>query len=233
LSEKDAKLVLELHRALENPSLGMRSAGIQRIARACIAQSPEFAQRMAERFGGQTELGRLFGQWLREEKGRPIKADGGRIDIVEQLERLAQKNIVDRPMRLPPPMMRPPPPPPQAIQAEPPRSSTGQSRVLVPPPQPRKPTTSIPQVPRHDPSLDSPRREGGERSRAKAVPSGLTDSQSRAQVLRDGKPLERAKDPPRRQTSPVQEVPRRRDPGAARSPVVKGGPGRGPKDGSR
>ena len=110
LTEKDAKLVLEMHGALENPSQGMRSAGVQRIVRACYAQSPEFAQRFAERHQG--EIGKLLNRWLREEKGKPVKGDGGRLDIVEQLERLAQKGIVDRPMRLPPPMKAPAPPPP-------------------------------------------------------------------------------------------------------------------------
>lgn len=142
LTEKDAKLVLEMHGALETPSLGMRSAGVQRIVRACYAQGPEFAQRFAERHQG--ELGKLLGRWLKEEKGKPVKADGGRMDIVEQLERLAQKGIVDRPMRLPPPMnapAKPPPPilkpPPAAPQSSP---SSPNSRVLVAPPS-RKPSS--------------------------------------------------------------------------------------------
>ncbi len=107
LSEKDARIVLEMHGALESPSVGLRSAGVQRIVRAAVAQGPEFAQRLVDRHQG--EHGRLFARWYRDEKGRPVKGDGGRLDIVEQLERLAQRGIVDRPMRLPPP--RPPAPP--------------------------------------------------------------------------------------------------------------------------
>lgn len=106
LCERDARLVLEMHGAIESPSSGMRSAGIQRIARACLAQSAQFAQRMIERYQG--ELGRMLERWVREERSRAVKGDGGRLDIVEQLERLAQKGILDRPMRLPPPMHAPP-----------------------------------------------------------------------------------------------------------------------------
>ena len=141
LTEKDARLVLEMHGALENPSAGMRSAGVQRIVRACYAQGPEFAQRLSERHQG--DLGKLLGRWLREEKNKPVKGDGGRLDIVEQLERLAQKGIVDRPMRLPPPVKPPAPPPAPAPPSAPPRAATSspanpQSRVLVAPPQRRR-----------------------------------------------------------------------------------------------
>ncbi|MCA3013029.1 MAG: hypothetical protein INH41_11610 [Myxococcaceae bacterium] len=107
LSEADAKTVLELHGALEDPSGGLRSAGAQRVVRASVAQSPDFAQRLGERHAGH-ELGKVFRRWLKEEKGKPVKGDGGRLDIVEQMERLAQKGVVDRPLRLPPPMRLPP-----------------------------------------------------------------------------------------------------------------------------
>ncbi len=134
LSENDAKRLLEMHDAVENPSQGMRSAGVQRIMRACYAQSADFATSFAQRHHG--ELGPLLLKWLREEKTRPVKGDGGRLDIVEQLERLAQKGIIDRPLRLHP--MKP-----SAAVAQPrgPLSSTANpsSRVLVPPPT-RKPT---------------------------------------------------------------------------------------------
>lgn len=280
LTEKDAKLVLEMHGALENPSQGMRSAGVQRIVRACYAQSPEFAQRFAERHQG--EIGKLLNRWLREEKGKPVKGDGGRLDIVEQLERLAQKGIVDRPMRLPPPMKAPAPPPPMlrpppgsasasnpAPRAPPGTSSPSNpaSRVLVAPPQrrntgssaqaaplpqnaARRPAPSSGQPPRRDLMADREARRAG--AQGSGVVPNLkpgtrpTDSQVRAQrVLRDGKPLANdalATQPPQRSTSPVQAIPRRKDPATGkptgsttnphRSPVLKG-PGRGPAGGSR
>jgi hypothetical protein len=132
LTEKDARLVLEMHGALEDPSLGLRSAGVQRVVRACYAQGAEFAQRFAERHQG--DLGKLLQRWLKEEKGKPVKGDGGRLDIVEQLERLAQKSIIDRPMRLPPPMKAPAMPPPPL--RPPPQAGTSAQRALAAPPQP-------------------------------------------------------------------------------------------------
>lgn len=131
LSERDARLVLEMHGAIESPSSGMRSAGIQRIARACLAQSTQFAQRMIDRYQG--ELGCMLKRWVREERTRAVKGDGGRLDIVEQLERLAQKGIVDRPMRLPPPPAPPSAPPSVERGSSPsqaPQRATAQERAL-------------------------------------------------------------------------------------------------------
>lgn len=257
LTDKDAKLVLEMHGATENPSLGLRSAGVQRIVRACYAQGAEFTQRFAERATG--DMAKLVARWIREEKGKPVKGDGGRLDIVEQLERLAQKGIVDRPMRLPPPAK----PPPPVLKPSTSSPSNAQSKVLVQPPT-RKPTGNVSLPPnaqrpsssrgnpannqagvgRQDPVAARAARRAGA---ASGVVPGLsrdarpTDSQARQRVLRDGKPLDTV--PPRRSTSPVQEIPRRKDPAARgsvgtnphgrASPVVKGS-GRGPgNNGSR
>jgi hypothetical protein len=250
LTEKDAQLVLEMHGALENPSLGMRSAGVQRIVRACYAQGAEFAQRFSERHPG--DLGKLLSRWMREEKSKPVKGDGGRLDIVEQLERLAQKGIVDRPMRLPPPVKPPAPaPPPPAPRAQVPSSpSNPQSKVLVAPPQRRpsgQPPAAAPPKPkapspapardaapgRRDPVAErAARRAGASSSPARPAPEG-SESQ---RVLRDGKPLAP------RPTNSIAPIPRRKDPAAARgsnttspnrSPVLKGSSGRGPAGGSR
>lgn len=253
LTEKDAKLVLDMHGATENPSIGLRSAGIQRIVRACYAQGAEFAQRFAERSSGDT--GKLVARWMREEKGKAVKGDGGRLDIVEQLERLAQKGIVDRPMRLPPPAKPPPPvlkPPPPVLKPSSSSPSNARSNVLVQPPA-RRPTGNVAQparqsrpenvqagVGRQDPVAARAARRAGAASGV--VPSlsreaRPTDSQARQRVLRDGKPLDTI--PPRRSTSPVQDIPRRKDPSTRgsvgtnphRSPVVKGPGGR--NNGSR
>lgn len=275
LTGRDARLVLEMHGALENPSLGLRSAGVQRIVRACLAQGADFAQRFCERHQG--DLGQLLMRWLPEEKGKPVKGDGGRLDIVEQLERLAQRGILDRPMRLPPPVRAPAPvSPPQPAPQSPPRqasprpiptTSTPGSKVLVPPPQRRASTgqmpahpaagrPSAPSVPaaagrpRRDPIAEREARRAGAGRGPEAgeeAAEGAPDAPERGQrIMRDGRPLERgpkaASGPaPRRPTSPVQQLPRRRE-GAApaggsastphRSPVVKG-PGRGPTGGSR
>lgn len=255
LTEKDARLVLEMHGALENPSLGMRSAGAQRIIRACYAQGGEFAQRFAQRHGG--ELGKLLARWLKEEKAKPVKGDGGRLDIVEQFERLAQKGIVDRPMRLPPPARPPPVLHPVTPKAAPRSSTPNPSRVLVAPPQrrpstgamppaesapPRRPSSGAPAA-RRDPMAERAARRAGAASPGARKPlasSPPTDSQLRAQrVLRDGKPLETQ--PPRpRASSAIAPLPKRKEPlggnaprtGPHRSPVLKGSR-RGPSGGSR
>jgi hypothetical protein len=225
LTEKDARMVLEMHGGLENPSDGMRSAGVQRIVRACLAQSPEFAQRMVERHQG--ELGKLITRWIREERVKPIKADGGRTDIVEQMERLAQKSVLDRPMRLPPPMR----PAPQLSEASPPAerppAERSVSRVLSAIPQ-RKPTGSMAKLPgfpapRAAPSGEPPRRDAiaeREARRAGVARGGVSPragpNDPAPRIVRDGKPLER------KQTSPVIGIPKRREPSLPpRSPFKK------------
>ena len=240
LTEKDARLVLDMHGALENPSLGLRSAGVQRIIRAAYAQSADFAKSLAGRHQG--DLGKLLQRWLRDEKGKPVKGDGGRMDIVEQLERLAQKGVVDRPIRLPPPV---PPPRPVAPPQPPPRLEAPKGLTAPPP---RKPTGALqpPPVRRSVPEQPAGRPPVLARRPVPVAEQAPTDSQVRRKVLRDGKPLPpRSNDPldtqpPRRGTSPLQPIPQRKAsterPGAAtnpsRSPVVKG-PRRGPGDGSR
>lgn len=109
LSEPDSRTVLEIFGGLSDPSMGMRSAGAQRLVRSCLAQGPEFLARMIERH--PNELGRLLQRWVRDERARVPRGDGGRMDIVEQMERLAQRGVIDRPMRLPPPPRALPPAP--------------------------------------------------------------------------------------------------------------------------
>ncbi len=257
LTEADATTVLEIHGALENPSTGMRSAGAQRVVRAALAQSVEFAQRLTERHGGG-ELGKVFQRWLREEKGKPVKGDGGRLDIVEQMERLAQRGVIDRPMRLPPPVrpslpaaaLLPVPAPTRRSGAQLPSVAAAEdgqrqlSQVRRGPPAPvRAPSPA----PRRDPIAErNARRAGVSTARPiQALPVPLAGGDAGAsgvrRIMRDGKPLERPESapPPRRRamTSPaLQELPRRRDQGgadpSARSPVLKGSPGRGPRGGS-
>lgn len=122
LTEGDSRTVLEMYGAMENPSAGLRSAGAQRLARACLAQSTDFAIKIIDRHAG--ELGKLLSKWVKEERNRPLRGDGGRADIVEQMERLAQRGVIDKPMRLPPP--------PMMVRANP---MPPQGPVLAPPPQ--------------------------------------------------------------------------------------------------
>ncbi|MDP3231800.1 MAG: hypothetical protein Q8S33_03000 [Myxococcales bacterium] len=215
LSEADAKTVLEIHSALETPSTGMRSAGAQRVIRAAVAQSPEFAQRLVERHLGG-ELGKVMQRWLREEKNKPVKGDGGRLDIVEQIERLAQKGVIDRPLRLPPPMKPPGMPGPPVLQpvqptsGPPVRRSSSSPLPPVKPPEPapeprapRRPEGQSPAGARRDPIAErNARRAGVASSRpAPGSSSGQSPEQSRSandpsasglrRIMRDGKPLPR------------------------------------------
>jgi hypothetical protein len=101
LTAEDSTKVLQIYGADKNPRQGLRSAGAQRLARAAVAQGVDVANRLVEKH--HNELGRMLSRWIKEEKGRPVRGDGGRGDIVEQLERLSQRGVIDRPMRLPPP----------------------------------------------------------------------------------------------------------------------------------
>ncbi|WP_227027616.1 hypothetical protein [Corallococcus soli] len=122
LPEEDARAQITLHDGFTRPAGAIRSAGVQRLARACVAQSPEFAARMLEKHRG--EFGQLVAKWVREERSRPTaRGDGGRTDIVMDLERLAVRGLIERPVRLTAPPPRPSavlPPPPGARKAAPP-----------------------------------------------------------------------------------------------------------------
>jgi hypothetical protein len=106
LNPEDGKTLVMLHGGDKDPAEALRSAGAQRIARACLAQSPEFAARVLERHHG--EFGKLLSKWVREERNRVVKgSDAGRADIVAELERLAVKGVIDKPVRLPAPKRKP------------------------------------------------------------------------------------------------------------------------------
>ncbi len=137
LPPNDAVAVMKMYGALDEPSRGLRSAGMQRIVRACLAEGSDVAERLASRHPGL--VADLVVKWHQDEKNKPRKGDGGRGDIVEQLERLAQRGVIDRPMRLLPPPARPKLKPPEA----PAKTSKKQSRpllggaVMSPKPNPR------------------------------------------------------------------------------------------------
>ncbi|AEI65879.1 hypothetical protein [Corallococcus macrosporus] len=140
LPEEDAKAQLEPHEGLTRPTVTLRSAGAQRLARACVAQSPEFAARMLEKYRG--EFGSLLAKWVREERVRPTaRGDGGRTDIVMDLERLASRGLIERPVRL----ATPPPP--------------RQSAVLPPPPGARKAAAAAAPAAKAAPAAAEPGRD--------------------------------------------------------------------------
>jgi hypothetical protein len=108
LLPEDAEEILALH-----PGTGLgpiRSAGSLKLARALLAQSPEFALRVLERNPG--EQGQLLARWLKEERSRAVnRGDGGRSDVVSVMENLATKGLVERPLRPRTPVAAATPPP--------------------------------------------------------------------------------------------------------------------------
>ncbi|MBN8231374.1 hypothetical protein JYK02_28070 [Corallococcus macrosporus] len=158
LPEEDARAQINLHEGFTRLAGAIRSAGVQRLSRACVAQSPEFAARMLEKHRG--EFGHLLAKWVREERSRPTaRGDGGRTDIVMDLERLAVRGLIERPVRLTAPPPRP-------------------SAVLPPPPGARKPAPAAGARP---PTAAAPAPREGQRA-ASADPS-------RAPALRPPRPM--------------------------------------------
>lgn len=111
LEAEEAKAQLEQYGGVESLAAAIRGAGAHRLARACVAQSAEFAARLLEKHRG--ELGQTLVKWVREERSKPTsRGDGGRTDIVTDLERLAARGLIDRPVRVTavrPPALGPPP----------------------------------------------------------------------------------------------------------------------------
>lgn len=102
LLPEDSAELLALHQGQKRPLDALRSAGAQRLMRAAMAQSPEFAAAIVERF--RMEAGIYLNRWHKEEKARTIqRGDGGRMEVVVELEHLAEKGLVERPVRLPAP----------------------------------------------------------------------------------------------------------------------------------
>ncbi|MBN1208443.1 MAG: hypothetical protein JXB05_26520, partial [Myxococcaceae bacterium] len=156
LPEEDAKEQLGVHDGLKNLAFAIRSAGAQRLARACVAQSAEFAARMLERHRG--EFGSLLAKWVRDERSKPVSrtTDGGRADIVADLERLAARGLIERPVRLTPqrPALNPPP-----GRGAPPNREVPPARI---PPQPEaRPSSVLVPAPRRDAMAEREARRAG------------------------------------------------------------------------
>jgi hypothetical protein len=157
LPEEDARAALTVHDGLTNLGAALRSAGVQRLARACVAQSPEFAARMLEKYRG--EFGSLLAKWVREERIRPTaRGDGGRTDIVMDLERLALRGLIERPVRL----ASQPPPRPAAVLPPPPgaRKAAGAARGAPSGQAPRAPAPGAGREPRASTVGPAPSRQG-------------------------------------------------------------------------
>lgn len=89
----------------EDPRHTVRRAGLRRLVRACLAESPEFASRVAERH--RDELGRMLIASIRlvRAEGKVRNGERLKVDVVSRLEHLAERGLVERPVRLAPPPM--------------------------------------------------------------------------------------------------------------------------------
>lgn len=238
LNEDDSRTVLGLYGALENPSAGLQSSGAHRLIRAALAHSPDFAARLVERH--PNELGKLLARWMKDERHKPARGDGGRADIVEQMERLAQRGVLDRPMRLPPPPLKLPPPMPKGelpggkLMVPPPKPPKPGERPLAPPPPDRGAGGSAVR-PRRDLIAEREARKAGaasarpgqrgtgprEAANDPRVPVATEPSlRAQARIVRDGQSIDREhpavkidpKTGKRAVTSPAfQEIPKRRE----------------------
>ena len=173
LQTHEARRFLELYQATQNPSTALRSAGAQRVIRACLAESPEFASKIAQKH--KDELGKLLSRWLEEEKDKPARGDRGRADILEQLEFLAKRGFVERPLILNPKVVSPPkaPAPPKAV------SSMGVSAARLPAPPsklPGKPPAPKPPVPS---KVSTPQAKENVATRPERSPPSRTDGVKR------------------------------------------------------
>jgi hypothetical protein len=226
LPEEDARAQLALHEAQKSPAGAIRSAGVQRLARACVAQSPEFAARMLEKYRG--EFGALLAKWVREERLRPTaRGDGGRTDIVMDLERLAARGFIERPVRLaavPPPRQSAVlPPPPGARKAAPSRAApaVGASASRVVPAVPGGPRESMrgPAVSRQGAAVSADAKRDFMAERA-ARNAGAISSRESSRVTKEG---------PAPEGSAVRAAPRastsaRREPESGQARAVRPDP---------
>ncbi len=152
------------------PRGAMRQMGIRRLARACLSQSAELARRIVE--GHRDEFGARLGEALDlEEREAKRPDDSAKQEVLSELEKLATRGVIDRPVRLPPPARKPAPqrlgPPPGAGAAVPP------AKVVMPPPRPSLASRPAVQSPaaKPAPSPTPPRSVPGANSSASPRPA--------------------------------------------------------------
>ncbi|MBS2032832.1 MAG: hypothetical protein JST54_33470 [Deltaproteobacteria bacterium] len=158
----------------EDPRHAVRRAGLRRLVRACLAESPEFASRLAERH--RDELGRMLIGGIRAERvhGRPKNGERLKVDVVARLEHLAERGLVERPVRLAPPPMALRVRAPTEQPAEPPRVSRSSIPPVPRPPAsepPRRPRVSM-EAPSRPPTTGVPTARPVYRSKIKRDPDG-------------------------------------------------------------
>lgn len=213
LSGPDALSLLKMHGWEGSPVEAIRSAGIQRLARACMSQSPDFAARMVERH--RPPFSQIFQKWLSDERTRnAARGDGGRAEIVAEMERLESRGLVEKPTRLPQAKPKPILPPPGPAQLKLPKEPSREDRKEASraplgtgakpvPSSGRMPSSVIapraPQVeqpgPRRDPIAERAARKAGAASAAPPLQSGR-DPIAERNARRAGAASARAPAPP-------------------------------------
>ncbi|MET0402101.1 MAG: hypothetical protein ABW123_06835 [Cystobacter sp.] len=196
LAEEDASAQLAQYGGLENLAAAIRGAGVHRLARASVAQSTEFSARLVEKHRG--EFGQLLARWVREERAKPTsRGDGGRTDIVTDLERLAARGLIDRPVRLSP--VRPPAlGPPPAAKGAPPVPAKGAPAPVKGAPAPARASASAPALTngssRRDPIAEREARRAGAASPSQVDRPRAMSSESPAPRLSRGVPARSTRD---------------------------------------
>ena len=179
LPHDEAVALIELHQGDGGPSDAVRSAGAQRLARACIAQSPELAARLLEKHRGS--FGTAFMHWVRDERTRARPGDGGRTDVLAEMEAMVLEGVAERPVRAPPRKIQSStPPPPRAAAA-----ASGEPRANTSSREPRASSSaSLParHPSRVGPAAVEPRASVGDAARSPltAPPRLLSSSSERA-----------------------------------------------------
>ncbi|MGC4116334.1 MAG: hypothetical protein QM765_17515 [Myxococcales bacterium] len=120
LNVERARNILDKHFRELEPKRAVRLMGVRRVAKACLAQSNEFAARVIEQH--RDELGRQLAHFVSEERQKGSRGDpGARDEVLSELSKLATRGVVEKPVRLPPPpmMKRPSGPAPRDAGAAP------------------------------------------------------------------------------------------------------------------
>jgi hypothetical protein len=212
----------------DDPRHTVRQAGLRRLVRACLAESAEFASKLAERH--RDELGRaLVGAIRIERPQRPRQtADRLKADVLTWLEFLAERGLVERPVRLqPPPALRA-----RMAQAEA-AASANRPKARPPPPVPKVPPVLAPSG---APRARSPEPSTAPRSAPRPAPKPVASRSGYVPIPgagpgakpKPGGPARPLTNDKRIQESPTQPplVQRRRIISAKEHPVVQPPPPR-------
>jgi hypothetical protein len=216
ISEREATEQIGFYRGDKTPFEAIRSAGAQRLARACVALLPDYGSRVLEKHRG--EFGNVLAKWAREERGKSVgQAEPIRAEILTELERLEGEGLVERPVRLRPPT--------SSLSFS--RSSSGSlpgGKVLPPVPRELKglPPAPAPRPPerkasRMMPAVSAPPRPAADRVPLKREPPRDAD----ARIRRAGVAPRRPAQAPGAESSRTAPAPQRRASGRQNPRILR------------